>query len=292
MSPHTTKNNLYVDCEKSCSKKTLSEQRKIVKSLLEKLDIEKTLLEQLEPNENPEEAEIADSLVDELLCPISYTFMIDPVVLTSGKTYDRYAINTEFERQKEQNPKESVKCPFTKITQNTDNLIPNMQMRSITDKFVEKYKNIKHIGPSWNEIRRLCSDYLDEQKPQKIEERQLLDEQRAEKQRMDEKERMDEKQHFEEQKNKFKQISEYGLEFEDFCLLYGDFFHFYQKTPKKLYTGYANKNQLQREYYMHIEVLKKWKQQNTKLISTKQISGCLSIFMEYYVKSRTLKRQN
>lgn len=273
-------------------KKTLSEQREIVKSLVELLEIEKNILEQLEQNEKPEEAEIAEALIEELLCPISYSFMVDPVVLTSGKTYERNIINSEFERQKEQHPEDILKCPFTSIKQVTDVLIPNMQMRSITAKFVEKYKAIKHTGPSWNEIRRLCSDYLDEQKPQKIEERQLLDEQRAEKQRMDEKERMDEKQHFEEQKNKFKQISEYGLEFEDFCLLYGDFFHFYQKTPKKLYTGYANKNQLQREYYMHIEVLKKWKQQNTKLISTKQISGCLSIFMEYYVKSRTLKRQN
>ena len=37
-------------------KKTLSEQKKIVNSLLEQIEIEKNILVQLEPNENPEEA--------------------------------------------------------------------------------------------------------------------------------------------------------------------------------------------------------------------------------------------
>ena len=108
--------------------------------------------------------------------------MIDPVVLTSGKTYDRTAINAEFKRQKEQYPEKMVKCPFTTITQVTDVLIPNMQMRSITAKFVEKYKNNTYTGPNWNEIRRLCLDYLEEQKPQKVKERQRADEERFEEQ--------------------------------------------------------------------------------------------------------------
>lgn len=270
----------------SSPKKSLSEQKKIVKSLLEQIEIEKNILAQLEPNENPEEAEIADALVDELVCPISYAFMIDPVILTSGKTYDRHAINAEFERQKEQATGEIVKCPFTKITQIADDLIPNMQMRSITSKFVEKYKDIIHTGPSWNEIRRLCSDYLDEQKPEKIKQRHRADEQRInDKQKAEEKKRI-EQQQFEEQKKRLKLISDCGLDFEEFCLLYGKFFRFYQKTPKKLYTGYAKKNQFQREYHMRMEVLRKWDQQ---LISNQQMSGCLSIFMEYYIKKRGKK---
>lgn len=271
-------------------KKTLFEQRKIVNSLVEQLEIEKNLLEKLELNENPEEAEIADALIDELLCPISYAFMIDPVILTSGKTYDRNVINTEFERQKEQCPDEMVKCPFTKITQDTDILIPNIQMRSLTCKFVEKYKNNTHIGPSWNEIRRLCSDYLEEQEPQKVQERHRIYEQRIEKERIIAEEKKLEKQQFEEQKNEFKRRATYGLEFEEFCLLYDEFFSFYQKTPKKLYTGYANKNRFQRDYYTHMEILKKWEKQNIKSIHSKKISGCLSIFMEYYVRTWGKKR--
>ena len=263
----------------SDQKKTLSEQRNIVKSLIELLENEKSVLEQLELNENPEEAEIADALVDELLCPISYAFMIDPVILTSGKTYDRNVINSEFERQKEQHPEEIVKCPFTSIKQNTNVLTPNMQMRSITAKFVEKYKDIKHKGPSWTEIKRLCSDYLDEQEPEKMQERQRADEQRVEQKKAEEKE-------LEKQKLYFKQIAEYGFEFEEFSLVYGEFFRFYQKTRKTLYTGYANKNKLQREHHTNMEVLKKWDPYNTKLLGSKQISGCLSIFMEYYLKKR------
>jgi hypothetical protein len=267
-------------------KKTVYEQRQIVKSLVEILENEKNILEQLEQNENPEEAEIADALVDELLCPISYAFMVDPVVLTSGKTYERNIINSEFERQKEQHPGESLKCPFTLIKQVTDVLTPNMQMRSITAKFVEKYKGIKHIGPSWTEIRRLCSDYLAEQEPQKVEERQCADEQRAEKQRRVEQQKKADEEEFEKQKMELKRRAEYGLEFEEFCLLYGEFFRFYQKTRKPLYTGYANKNHHQREHYTNTEVLRKWEHKNTKLLFTKQISGCLSIFMEYYVRKR------
>jgi hypothetical protein len=184
--------------------------------------------------------------------------MVDPVVLTSGKTYERNIINSEFERQKEQHPGESLKCPFTLIKQVSDILIPNMQMRSITTKFVEKYKDIKHIGPSWNEIRRLCLDYLDEQTPQKIKERQCSDEQRAEKHRRIEEEKKADEQEFEKQKMEFKKRAEYGLEFEEFCLLYGDFFRFYQRTQKPLYTVYANKNKFQRNHHSNMEVLKKW----------------------------------
>jgi len=265
-------------------KKTLYEQRQIVKSLVEILENEKNILEQLEQNENPEEAEIADALVEELLCPISYSFMIDPVVLTSGKTYERNTINSEFERQKEQHPEDNLKCPFTLIKQDTYVLTPNIQMRSITAKFVEKYKGVKHIGPSWVEIRRLCADYLEEQHPQKVKERQYADEQRAEKHRRIEEEKKADEEEFEKQKIEFKRRAEYGLEFEEFCLLYGEFFRFYQKTRKPLYTGYANKNKFQRNHHMNTEVLRKWKEKNVKLPVTKQISGCLSIFMEYYVK--------
>jgi hypothetical protein len=35
-----------------------------------------------------------------------------------------------------------------------------------------------------------------------------------------------------------------------------------------------------------MEVLKKWDSKNTKLLPIKKISGCLSIFMEYYIKKR------
>ena len=71
------------------------EQREFVRSLVEQLEIEKSILEELEPDENSKEAEIAYSLAEELICPISYSFMVDPVFLSSGKTYERSAINTE-----------------------------------------------------------------------------------------------------------------------------------------------------------------------------------------------------
>jgi hypothetical protein len=158
-----------------------------------------------------------------------------------------------------------------------------MQMRSITSKFVEKYKNNTYIGPSWNEIRRLCSDYLEEQKREKVEERQSADEQRFEEQKRIQEEKKEYEEEFEKQKKEYKKRAKYGLEFEEFCLLYGEFFDFYQKTKKTLYTGYANKTKNQRKHYTNTEVLKKWNHQNTKTLCTKKISGCLSVFMEYYM---------
>ena len=125
---------------------------------------------QFEQDENPEEAKIASDLSDELLCPLSYAFMVDPVFLTSGKTYERQCIISAFEMQRNRTRDIQLECPATK-TPVTDVLTPNLQIKSMTNKFVEKYKDIKHIGPSWTEIRRLCLDYLEEQKPEKVEQR-------------------------------------------------------------------------------------------------------------------------
>ena len=126
---------------------------------------------QSEQDENPEEAKIASDLSDELLCPLSYAFIVDPVFLSSGRTYERQSIISYFESQMEMNGRDiQLECPATK-TPVTNILTPNIQIRSMTDKFVEKYKDIKYIGPTWTEIRRLCSDYLKEQKPEKVEER-------------------------------------------------------------------------------------------------------------------------
>ena len=127
---------------------------------------------QSEQDENPEEAKIASDLSDELLCPLSYAFIVDPVFLSSGRTYERQSIISYFESQMEMNGTRDIQleCPATK-TPVTNILTPNIQIRSMTDKFVEKYKDIKYIGPTWTEIRRLCSDYLKEQKPEKVEER-------------------------------------------------------------------------------------------------------------------------
>lgn len=217
---------MSVEKESSESYKNFFEQREFVRSLVEQLEIEKSILEELEPDENSKEAEIAYSLAEELICPISYSFMIDPVFLSSGKTYERSAINTE----------QILICPYTQ-TEVTDVLTPNLQMRSITAKFVEKYKDDRRKGPTWNQIRRLCNHYMKEQEPQKIKQRKDEEEHRntqeemvREQKRIEDQRRVREQEKFEKQKRvEEERRSEYGIDYDCFCIEYESFFRFCKK---------------------------------------------------------------
>jgi hypothetical protein len=128
------------------------------------------------PDENPTEAKIADEISQELVCPFSYHLMIDPVVISSGKTFDRTSIMNEFDRQTDIARQRDINhlgilfCPFTREPL-TDVLTPNLQMRSITEKFFYRYKDVKYKGSTWDEIRRLCRVYQEEQTPEKIQQR-------------------------------------------------------------------------------------------------------------------------
>ena len=127
----------------------------------------------LMPDENPTEAKIADEISQELVCPFSYHLMIDPVVISSGKTFDRTSIMNEFSRQRDIDPRGILFCPFTKEPL-TDVLTPNLQMRSITEKFFYQYKDVPYRGSTWDEIRRICGVYQEEQTPEKIEQRRRI----------------------------------------------------------------------------------------------------------------------
>jgi hypothetical protein len=127
------------------------------------------------PDENPKEAQIADNMAEELVCPISLHLMIDPVFISSGKTFDRTSIMNEFSRQREINPRGILFCPVTKEPL-TDVLTPNLQMRSITEKFFYQYKDVPYRGSTWDEIRRICGVYQEEQTSEKIKERRRIHE--------------------------------------------------------------------------------------------------------------------
>jgi hypothetical protein len=126
-------------------------------------------------DENPTEAQIADETSQELICPISLHLMIDPVFISSGKTFDRTSIMNEFARQRDIDPRGILFCPFTKEPL-TDVLTPNLQMRSITAKFFYQYKDVQYKGSTWNEIRRICGVYQEEQTAEKIEQRRRIHE--------------------------------------------------------------------------------------------------------------------
>jgi len=128
----------------------------------------------IEPDENHREAQIADEMMKELECPLSQNFMLDPVFVSSGKTFDRRLISLEIIRQRSLNPVAILLTPVTSVPM-TDVLTPNLQMRSITAKFVEKYKDVKYRGPIWDNIRLSCEMYEEEQTPERLEERKRED---------------------------------------------------------------------------------------------------------------------
>jgi len=129
------------------------------------------------PDENPTEAKIADETSQELVCPISLHLMIDPVVISSGKTFDRTSIMSEFDRQRDIARQRGINhvrfCPSTREPL-TDVLTPNLQMRSITEKFFYQYKDVQYKGSTWDEIRRICRVYQEEQTPEKIQQRRNI----------------------------------------------------------------------------------------------------------------------
>ena len=150
------------------------------------------------PDENPIEAQIADNMAQELACPFSLHLMIDPVFISSGKTFDRKYIITEFARQREINPAGILFCPLTREPL-TDVLTPNLQMRSITEKFFYQYKDVQYKGSTWDDIRRICDVYQEEQTPEKIEERRRIHE-------IEDAKRMDERKKKQEQDRKMQEM--------------------------------------------------------------------------------------
>ena len=137
----------------------------------------------IEPDENPREAQIADEMMKELECPLSHNFMLDPVFVSSGMTFERSLINREIARQRSLSSDATLSTPVTGVDM-TGVLTPNLQMRSITAKFVEKYKDVKYKGSTWDNVRLSCEMYEDEQTPERLEERKLEDKKLEESKRM------------------------------------------------------------------------------------------------------------
>jgi hypothetical protein len=88
----------------------------------------------------------ADLLGRNLSCPITFELFVDPVVISSGITVERRAI--------ERRLLTSDKCPLTRATI-TRQLVTNWLVRSIVDDFKLAYGSRE--GEEWADIRALCN---------------------------------------------------------------------------------------------------------------------------------------
>lgn len=100
-------------------------------------------------NMREEEASKAQNQIDqELSCHISREIFKDPVMCSSGHTFERDAITIWLQTNKT--------CPETRL-RITNYIVPNYALRKVLEKFAEKYKNQR--GDIWKSIVELCLEY-------------------------------------------------------------------------------------------------------------------------------------
>ncbi|KAL9658441.1 hypothetical protein ABK040_005985 [Willaertia magna] len=96
--------------------------------------------------------------LDEYKCPISHQLMINPVIIETGQTFDKFSIEHWL--------KNYQTCPTTGIKLKTKNLIPNYTLKSTINKKVKKFvkKVIENVS-IWLEDESLiliCKDIVNE----------------------------------------------------------------------------------------------------------------------------------
>jgi len=110
-----------------------------------------------------------------LICPIGRRLMVDPVLISNGKTYERSDIEDFFEYQffignRIQDPSDSHKL-LENLT-----IVPHNSIKSVIDQFVNTYENFqlpmgipeqeenqtteqKEVLMEWEQLIELCKDY-------------------------------------------------------------------------------------------------------------------------------------
>jgi hypothetical protein len=104
-------------------------------SSIEALDIKKELQEFLAGIDDEEDDE---KIPDYLICPITCELILDPVLLSSGHTYEREVITTHFE-------KNGFKDPMTGEAVNA-NIVDNINLRQAIEDYIEKYNFSMTLG--------------------------------------------------------------------------------------------------------------------------------------------------
>jgi hypothetical protein len=110
---------------------------------------ERSIRELCGVNMREEEASKAQNQIDEeLSCHITRELFKDPVMCSSGHTFERDAITIWLQTNKT--------CPETRL-RITNYIVPNYALRKVLEKFAEKYKNQR--GDIWKPIVELCLEY-------------------------------------------------------------------------------------------------------------------------------------
>ena len=112
------------------------------------------LLEECKKNEWVASA-TALKLAETLKCPVSLSLMIDPVIVSSGRSFERqymrqYILDCA-------SGKTYPLCPLTRQILNTSILISNDTLKIFIGEFVETYQN--KTGDEWSKLVQMCTEY-------------------------------------------------------------------------------------------------------------------------------------
>lgn len=114
-----------------------------------------------------------------LICPITQELMLDPVTISTGRTFERSAIETYFRFS-------GTRDPTTNEPLSNRHIIPNMLVETLTKQFVEFYEGKQ--GKEWERVVQYCNTYkttLREEREQESErERERESERESERERI------------------------------------------------------------------------------------------------------------
>jgi len=85
-----------------------------------------------------------DTCPKDWLCPITLDLMTDPVIAPDGHTYERYAIEDWLKINKT--------SPVTNLPLTSNNLIPNIALRSTIEEMTKKNVKVKHEEPIIDDV--------------------------------------------------------------------------------------------------------------------------------------------
>jgi hypothetical protein len=127
-----------------------------------------------------EEHEKAYQTAMSLICPITQELMLDPVTISTGRTFERSAIETYFRFS-------GTRDPTTNEPLSNRHIIPNMIVETLTKQFVDFYEGKQ--GKEWERVVQYCNTYKTTLREEREREREREREQESQRERERERER-------------------------------------------------------------------------------------------------------
>jgi hypothetical protein len=119
-----------------------------------------------------------------LICPITQELMLDPVTISTGRTFERSAIETYFRFS-------GTRDPTTNEPLSNRHITPSILVQTLTKQFVEFYEGKQ--GKEWERVVQYCNTYKttlrEEREREREQEREREREQESQRERERERER-------------------------------------------------------------------------------------------------------